>query len=59
MYFSQMEEPQKENDKAALTVNETDLEDEDDDVLVDEEVLDIPYQPEMNSDIGAKPLVFF
>ncbi len=53
-----MEEPQKEIDKAALTVNETDLEDEDDDVLVDEEVLEIPYQPEMNSDIGAKPQVF-
>ena len=53
MYFSQSEESQKEHDKAALTVNEEDLEDEDDDILAEEEVLEIPYEPQINSDIGA------
>ena len=29
------------------------MEGEDDDILADEDVLEIPYEPQMNSDIGA------
>ena len=61
MYFSHIKESQKENGKAAITVNEEDTEDEEDYILADDEdeVLEIPYEPQMNSDIDANPHVCY
>lgn len=71
MYFLQIEELQKENDKAALIVNdneevedendeadEEDQEDEDDNCHADEEVMEIPCEPQINSDIGRNQQVY-
>jgi len=33
------------------------MEDEDDEILADEDVLEIPHEPQMNSDISVNPQV--
>ncbi len=62
---------QKENDKAALTVNddkevedendeadEEDQEDEDGNCHADEEIMEISCEPQINSDIGRNQQVY-